>query len=68
LEIIGIAIAIIAALFVLIHARMRQLPFWSIVGWVAGTFLLLIIVLPIYLLIHGPRPKPNDDARETEDR
>ena len=48
LEFVGFFLALAAALFVLIHARMRQLPFWSIIGWVLGTFLLMIVVLPIY--------------------
>ncbi|MEM9439570.1 MAG: hypothetical protein AAGA73_03915 [Pseudomonadota bacterium] len=67
MEIVGFLLAIAAALFVLIHARTRHLPFWSIVGWVVGTFLLMIVVLPIYLLIHGPAPKGRRDRR-SEDR
>jgi len=57
LEIVGIVIALIAALFILFHARIRQLPLWVAIGWALGTFFLLIITLPIYLLIHGPEPK-----------
>ena len=57
MEVVGIVIAVIAALFVLFHARIRQLPLWAAIGWSVGTFLLLIIALPVYLLIHGPEPK-----------
>ena len=63
MEVVGIVIAVIAALFVLFHARFRQLPVWAAVGWALGTFLLLIIVLPVYLLVHGPEPK----REESED-
>lgn len=62
MEIVGIVIAVIAALFVLIHARIRQLPIWSAVAWAVATFLFLIIALPIYLLIHGPEPKPEEES------
>ncbi|MGI9421075.1 MAG: hypothetical protein ACR2RA_24890 [Geminicoccaceae bacterium] len=63
MELVGIVIAVIAALFVLFHARIRQLPLFAAIGWALGTFLLLIIVLPVYLLIHGPEPKrQNEDA------
>ncbi len=68
LEVIGVIIAIISALFVLVHARMRQLPFWSIVGWVAGTFLLMIVVLPIYFFVHVLKPRNDRDERHTRDR
>lgn len=61
MEIVGIVIAVIAALFVLIHARVRQLPIGSAVAWAVATFLFLIIALPIYLLIHGPEPKAEED-------
>ncbi|MEM7042083.1 MAG: hypothetical protein AAF543_04650 [Pseudomonadota bacterium] len=57
MELVGIVIAVIAALFVLFHARIRQLSLWAAIGWALGTFFLLIIALPIYLLIHGPEPK-----------
>ena len=57
MEIVGIVIAMIAALFVLFHARIRQLPLRTAVGWALGTFFLLIIALPVYLLIHGPEPR-----------
>lgn len=57
MEIVGIVLAAIAALFVLIHARIRRLPLLKSAVWAFGTLLLLIIVLPIYLLIHGPEPK-----------
>ncbi|NJO36741.1 MAG: hypothetical protein HC871_02820 [Rhizobiales bacterium] len=61
MEIVGIVIAIIGALFVLFHARLRQLSMWAAVGWALSTFLLLIIALPIYLLIHGPEPRQRDE-------
>lgn len=61
MELIGVVIAIIAAGFVLVHARMRQLPFWSIVGWVTGTFLLMIVVLPIYFFVHVLKPRNDRD-------
>lgn len=57
MEIVGIVIAVIGALFVLFHARIRQLPFVTAIGWALGTFLLLVVVLPVYLLLHGPEPK-----------
>ena len=57
MEVVGIVIAVIAALFVLFHARIRRMSLWAAIGWSVGTFLLLIIVLPVYLLIHGPEPK-----------
>ena len=60
LELVGIVIAVIAALFVLFHARIRQLSLWAAIGWAIGTFFLLIIVLPVYLLIHGPEPKQDE--------
>jgi ABC-type amino acid transport system permease subunit len=61
LEIVGIVIAIIGALFVLFHARIRQLPTGVAVGWALCTFLLLIVVLPIYLLIHGREPRRGNE-------
>lgn len=61
MEIVGIVIAMIAALFVLFHARIRHLSIWASIGWAFATFLLVIIALPIYLLIHGPEPKPQDN-------
>ena len=57
MEVVGIVIAVIAALFVLFHARIRRMSLWAAIGWSVGTFFLLIIVLPVYLLIHGPEPK-----------
>ena len=57
MEVVGIVIAVIAALFVLLHARIRQLSLWAAAAWALGTFFLLIIILPVYLLIHGPEPK-----------
>lgn len=60
MELVGIVIAVIAALFVLLHARIRQLSLWAAIGWSIGTFLFLIIALPVYLLIHGPEPKPQE--------
>ena len=57
MEVVGIVIAVIAALFVLVHARIRRLSLWAAIGWSIGTFFLLIIALPVYLLIHGPEPK-----------
>ena len=60
MEVVGIVIAVIGALFVLFHARFRQLSMWAAIGWALGTFFLLIIALPIYLLIHGPEPKRQD--------
>ncbi|MGI9501926.1 MAG: hypothetical protein ACR2RE_02570 [Geminicoccaceae bacterium] len=63
MEIVGIVIAVIGALFVLFHARIRQLSFIVAIGWAMSTFLLLIVVLPVYLLVHGPEPKQQDGQR-----
>ena len=60
MEIVGIVIALIGALFVLLHARLRQLSIIATIGWALGTFFLLVIALPLYLLFHGPEPKPQD--------
>ena len=57
MEVVGIVIAVIAALFVLFHARIRQLPLWMAASWALATFLLFVVMLPIYLLVHGPEPK-----------
>lgn len=63
MEIVGIVIAVIAAAFVLFHALIRQLPILAAFLWALATFLLMIIALPLYLLIHGPEPK-RDDRRQ----
>ena len=60
MDVFGIIIAVIAALCVLFHARIRHLPFWAAIVWAFGTFFFLIIVLPVYILVHGPEPKPRD--------
>jgi len=61
LEIVGIVIAVIGALFVLFHARIRNLSVGTAVGWALGTFFLLIVALPVYLLIHGREPKHREN-------
>ena len=63
MELVGILIAVIAAVFVFLHAWIRQVPIWAALLWAVGTFFFLIIVLPIYLFV---RPKgPNrEDADE----
>ncbi|MEM8949152.1 MAG: hypothetical protein AAGA21_13875 [Pseudomonadota bacterium] len=61
LELVGIVIAVIAALFVLFHARFRQLSLLAAICWSVCTFLLFIIVFPVYLLIHGPEPKRQEN-------
>ncbi len=61
LIVVGIVIAVLAALFVLFHARYRRLSYWSMFFWVLGTLLLMIVVFPIYLLVHGPDPKQDED-------
>ncbi len=61
MELVGIVIAVIAALFVLFHARVRQLSLRAAIGWALATFFLLIIAFPVYLLIHGPEPKRQDE-------
>ena len=63
MEIVGIVVAVIGALFVLFHARIRQLSVIAAIGWAVGTFLLLVVVLPVYLLLHGPEPKQQDGRR-----
>ncbi len=64
MELIGILIALIAAISVFLHAWIRQVPVWAALLWAVGTFLLFIIVLPIYLLIRPKGPDPDDaDAR-----
>ena len=57
MELIGIFIALFAALFVFLHAWVRHVPIWRVLLWAIGTFLLLIVVFPIYLLV---RPKGPD--------
>lgn len=56
MEVVGIVVAVFGAVFVLLHARIRQLSIWVATGWALCTFFLLIIALPIYLLVHGPEP------------
>ena len=64
MELIGILIALIAAIFVFLHAWVRQVPIWAALLWALGTFLFFIIVLPVYLLIRPRGPDPEDaDAR-----
>ena len=63
MELVGIVIAVMAALFVLVHARIRRLPLWQAAIWSIGTFLLLIVVLPVYLLVHGREPRQQEDGR-----
>jgi len=64
MELIGILIALIAAIVVFLHAWVRQVPIWAALLWALGTFLFLIVVLPIYLLIRPTGPDPEDlDAR-----
>jgi len=63
LEIVGILLATLAALFVFTHAWTRGLSIWAALAWAAGTFLLLIVVLPIYLIIR-PKGRPTDDNDE----
>lgn len=62
MELVGILIALIAALLVFLHAWIRQVPVWAALLWALGTFFLLIIVLPIYLLVRpkGPDPEGED--------
>lgn len=62
LEIVGIVVATIGALFVLFHARFRHLSIWAALAWALSTFLFLIVMLPVYLLVHGPEPKQRDEA------
>lgn len=66
MEILGIILATIAALFVLVHSRIRRLPLWASAAWTLGTFLFLIIVLPIYFLIHGRKPKREDASKQLD--
>jgi hypothetical protein len=61
LVVIGVLIAFLAACFVLLHARSRELGFWSIVVWVAGTFLVMVVFLPIYIFVHVLRPRQDAD-------
>jgi hypothetical protein len=61
MELIGIVIALIAAIFVFFHAWIRQVPIWAALLWALGTFLFLIIVLPIYLLVR-PKGRDRDDG------
>lgn len=61
MELVGILIATLAAIFVFFHAWVRQVPIWAALLWALGTFLLLIIVLPIYLLVRPKGPDPSDD-------
>ena len=63
MELVGILIALIAAIFVFLHAWIRQVPIWAALLWAVGTFLFLIIVLPIYLLIR-PKGRDPDEADE----
>ena len=60
MEIVGIVIAVVAALFVLLHARLRDLSIGAAIIWALATFLFLIIILPVYLLVHGTEPKPQE--------
>lgn len=61
MELVGILIATLAAIFVFFHAWVRQVPIWAAVLWALGTFLLLIVVLPIYLLVRPKGLDPVDD-------
>ncbi len=62
MELVGIIIAVIAAIFVFFHAWIRQVPIWAALLWSLGTFLILIVVLPIYLLVRpGERERDEDD-------
>ena len=63
MEIVGIVIAVLAALFVLVHARIRLLSPWATAGWTVGTFLLLIVVFPLYLVMHGREPERPEEER-----
>jgi hypothetical protein len=61
LELVGIVIAVIAALFVGVHAWIRDLSGWAILGWTLGTFLLFIVVLPLYLFLHWKEPTREEE-------
>ncbi|MGH1481600.1 MAG: hypothetical protein ACRBM6_23200 [Geminicoccales bacterium] len=61
MELVGILIAILAAIFVFFHAWIRRVPVWAAFLWALGTFLFLIIILPIYLLIRPKGPERDDD-------
>lgn len=61
LDVVGIVLAVLATLFVLVHARISGMSIGATFAWGLGTLLLSIIVLPAYLLIHVRRSEPNDD-------
>lgn len=48
---LGLIIALIAAVWVAYDARKRGM---NSVGWAIGTFLLLILFLPLYLILRKP--------------
>ena len=48
---VGLVIAIVAAVWVASDARKRGM---NSVGWAIGTFLLLILFLPLYLILRKP--------------
>ena len=58
MELFGILIALFAAMFVFVHAWLRNVPVWQALLWAFGTFFFLIIVLPIYIVM---RPKGEDE-------
>lgn len=65
MELIGILIALIAAFFVFFHAWVRQVSIWAALLWAIGTFLLLIVVLPIYLVVRPKGPDRRSDESFT---
>lgn len=64
MELVGILIAVFAALFVFFHAWVRRVPVWAALLWALGTFLLLIVILPIYLLVRPQGPEPGSERQQ----
>ncbi|MGI9508978.1 MAG: PfkB family carbohydrate kinase [Geminicoccaceae bacterium] len=58
--IVGIVLAVMAALFVLFHAYFRKLPHWVSIAWTLATLLFMVVALPIYLLIYGLEAKQQE--------
>jgi len=56
MPVIGFILGLIAAIWVAKDAKMRGM---SSLGWGIGTFLVLVVFLPLYLLIRKPlQPEP----------